>query len=211
MQDADPVGAFSGGRARSSVLSVRPSASDWLRCRVPGPRCQIAGTRYLVPGTGHQAECPSHASKNPHTGYARYRMHDAGYKIQDADPACALGLVLGAQYPAFGHGGMRGEGNATFPRPSSRLGTESRTPNPIPGTWHPEPDTQYRIDAGGRDRLLRSPGQAFLDPGPDLGGVDPLALQALHDGTHHTPEVSRAAGSRLTDDLLDNGEDLFST
>jgi hypothetical protein len=131
--------------------------------------------------------------------------------MQDADPACALGLVLGAQYPAFGHGGMRGEGNATFPRPSSRLGTESRTPNPIPGTWHPEPDTQYRIDAGGRDRLLRSPGQAFLDPGPDLGGVDPLALQALHDGTHHTPEVSRAAGSRLTDDLLDNGEDLFST
>jgi len=192
--------------------------TPWARFPVAGlgPRCSVSGPRRWtgsgagsqvpdsrVPGTGYLS--------SPHTGYARYRMHDAGYKIQDADPACALGLVLGAQYPAFGHGGMRGEGDATFPRPSSRLGTESRTPNPIPGTWHPEPDTQYRIDAGGRDRLLRSPGQAFLDPGPDLGGVDPLALQALHDGTHHTPEVSRAAGSRLTDDLLDNGEDLFST
>jgi hypothetical protein len=48
---ADLMCAFSGGRTRSSVLGVRPSASDWLRCRVPGPRCQIAGTRHLVPGT----------------------------------------------------------------------------------------------------------------------------------------------------------------
>jgi hypothetical protein len=70
---AYPVCAFSGGRARSWVLGVRPSALDWLRCRVPGPRCQIAGTRYRVPGTGYQAECPSHASKNAHTGYAFYR------------------------------------------------------------------------------------------------------------------------------------------
>ena len=49
--DAHPVCAFSSGRARSSVLGVRASASDWLRCRVPGPRCRIAGTRYLVAGT----------------------------------------------------------------------------------------------------------------------------------------------------------------
>jgi hypothetical protein len=49
MQDANPMCAFSGGRARSSVLGVRSSASDRLRCRVPGPRCQIAGTRYLAP------------------------------------------------------------------------------------------------------------------------------------------------------------------
>jgi hypothetical protein len=48
--DAYSVCAFSGGRARSWVLGVRPSALDWLRCRVPGPRCQIAGTRYRVPG-----------------------------------------------------------------------------------------------------------------------------------------------------------------
>jgi hypothetical protein len=60
----------SRGRARSSVLGIRPSASDRLRCRVPGPRCQIAGTRYRVPGTWHLP------SKNPHTGYARYRMQD---------------------------------------------------------------------------------------------------------------------------------------
>jgi len=42
MQDADPVYAFSGGRARSSVLGVDP---------VPGPRCQIPGTWNPVPGT----------------------------------------------------------------------------------------------------------------------------------------------------------------
>jgi len=38
---AYPVGAFFSGRARSSVLGIRPSALIW--CRVPGPRCQIAG------------------------------------------------------------------------------------------------------------------------------------------------------------------------
>jgi len=102
----------------------------------------------------------------------------------------------------LGHGGMRGEGDATFLAP--RPGRE-------PKAGYLAPGTRYQIDAGGRDGLLRSPGQAFLDPGPDLGTVDPLALQALHDGTHHTPEVSGAAGSHLTDDLLDNGEDFFST
>jgi len=46
------------------VLGVRSSASDRLRCRVPGPGCQIAGTRYRVPSTWHLS------SKNPPTGYA---------------------------------------------------------------------------------------------------------------------------------------------
>jgi hypothetical protein len=81
MHDANPVCAFSGGQARSSVLGVRPSASIRLRCRVPGPRCQIAGTRYLVPGTGHQAECPSPASKNPHTGMQDRKGSDSGYLV----------------------------------------------------------------------------------------------------------------------------------
>jgi hypothetical protein len=65
MRDAYPVCAFPSDQARSSVLGVRSSASDRLRCRVPGPRCQIAGARYLVPETWHLP------SKNPHTGYAR--------------------------------------------------------------------------------------------------------------------------------------------
>jgi len=49
MQDANPVCAFSGGRARSSVLGVRPSAL--IRYRVSGTRYQVAGIRHLVPGT----------------------------------------------------------------------------------------------------------------------------------------------------------------
>ena len=35
-----------GYQVRSSVLGTRPSASDRLRCRVPGP-----GARYPVPDT----------------------------------------------------------------------------------------------------------------------------------------------------------------
>jgi hypothetical protein len=47
--DAYPVCAFSGGRARSSVLSTRPSAL--IRYRVPGARYPGPGTRYRVPGS----------------------------------------------------------------------------------------------------------------------------------------------------------------
>jgi len=55
--DANPVCAFSGGRARSSVLGVRPSAL--IRSRVPGARYPEPGTRYRVP-----------VFENPHMGYA---------------------------------------------------------------------------------------------------------------------------------------------
>jgi hypothetical protein len=89
MQDAYPMCAFSGGRARSSVLGVRPSASDQLRYRVPGPRCQIAGTRYLVPGTWYLS------SKNPDTGYA-------GYRMQDKNGSDSAYLVPGTWYLAPG-------------------------------------------------------------------------------------------------------------
>jgi len=44
MQDTNLVCAFSDPRA-----GLRYSVSDWLRCRVPGPRRQIASTRNLVP------------------------------------------------------------------------------------------------------------------------------------------------------------------
>jgi hypothetical protein len=37
------MGAFSRGRARSSVLGIRPSAS--IRYQVSGPRCRVPGTR----------------------------------------------------------------------------------------------------------------------------------------------------------------------
>ena len=59
IQDAYPVCAFSGGRARSSALGVRPLASDRVRCWVSGIRYQVPGSRELVsdtwnpgPGTG---------------------------------------------------------------------------------------------------------------------------------------------------------------
>ena len=55
MQNAYLLCAFSGGRARSSVLGVRPSAS--IRSRVPG-------TRDLESGTPYQHL----SSKNPHIG-----------------------------------------------------------------------------------------------------------------------------------------------
>jgi len=42
------VCAFSGGRARSSVLGVRPSASTGSR--VSGAGYPEPGTQYLVPG-----------------------------------------------------------------------------------------------------------------------------------------------------------------
>jgi len=70
MQDANPVCAFSGGRARSSVLGVRSSASDRLRCRVPGPRCLVPDTWNPVPGT---------CLRKTRTGYARCRIQDAGW------------------------------------------------------------------------------------------------------------------------------------
>jgi hypothetical protein len=58
IQDAYPMCAFSGSRARSSVLGIRPSASDRLRCRVPGPRCQVIGI--LAISILHLASCIMH-------------------------------------------------------------------------------------------------------------------------------------------------------
>jgi hypothetical protein len=58
IQDAYPVCAFFSGRARSSVLGIRPSASDRLRCRVPGPRCQVIGI--LAISILHLASCIMH-------------------------------------------------------------------------------------------------------------------------------------------------------
>jgi len=87
------VCTFSGGRARSSVFGVRPSAL--IRYRVPGS--QVPNSWYLIPGTQYRAL----VFENPHAGYARCR-------IQDAHPVCAFsnnrfpGSVFGARYPALG-------------------------------------------------------------------------------------------------------------
>jgi hypothetical protein len=68
------VCAFSSGRARSSVLGVRPSAL--IRSRVSGPRCQ-------VPGTG--------VDPTPKAGY---RGPSRGYRVPDS--------VFGLRFSAFG-------------------------------------------------------------------------------------------------------------
>jgi hypothetical protein len=99
MQDANPVCAFSGGRARSSVLGVRSSASDRLRCRVPG-RSQVPGPRHLEPGTGYLS------SKNAH---GVCKMQDTGCGIglrgkaevfkslQTQEAGCLYGHRVGGQ------------------------------------------------------------------------------------------------------------------
>jgi len=62
MHDANPMCAFSGGRTRSSVLGVRSSASDRLRCRIPGPGYQVSGIRAIF--ILHRASCILHPYLN---------------------------------------------------------------------------------------------------------------------------------------------------
>jgi hypothetical protein len=71
------------------------------------------------------------------------RMQDTGCRIQDANPVRGFGSVFGARYPALGHGGMRGEGDTTFPHPSSRPRAENRGPDTESGTRDLEPGTRH--------------------------------------------------------------------
>jgi hypothetical protein len=68
MQDANPVCAFSGTWPSDSVFGARYPALSVDP--VPGPGSQVPGTRNLEPGTSHLS------SKNPHMGYAGYKMQD---------------------------------------------------------------------------------------------------------------------------------------
>jgi len=124
---AYPMCAFSGSRARSSVLGVRPSAS--IRYRVPGARYPGPGTRYRV----LVFEKPAHGV---------CMMQDRAESHPAYPMGAVPGSVLGARYPAFSHRRMRGEGDTTFPCPSPpRPGrgprTESRPPNPAPLPYCP--------------------------------------------------------------------------
>jgi hypothetical protein len=49
--------------------------------------------------------------------------------------------VLGARYPALGHGGVRGKGDTTFPHPSSRPRAENRRPDTKYDAGYPTPGT----------------------------------------------------------------------
>jgi hypothetical protein len=106
-------------RARSSVLGVRPSAL--IRYRVPGTRDLEPGTRRL-------------SSKTRTRG-----MQDKDADLTGAFSGTPARSSVSGLRP-WRHEGVKGD--ATFPRPSSRPGTESRTPNPVPGAWHlgPGPD-----------------------------------------------------------------------
>jgi hypothetical protein len=157
------VCAFSGGRARSSVLGVRPSASIRLRCWVPGSRCQIAGTRYLVPGTGHQVECPSHASKNPHTECAR---------LVPSKPRGPRPILAGPPPP---------------PPPGPRdhhLGIDASRPPPRVSTCgHPSPTPSLRATAVSADGTSGSPLQTPCHSGqkPLRSGSTPDAVVSRVD------------------------------
>ena len=142
MQDAYPVCVFSGGRARSSVPGVRPSASDRVRYRVSGTRCRVAGTRYLEPGTwewkaGTPADAPAHTSKNAPMGFASCILHL--FKITFGVGKLGMGSgypVPGTRWPeswSFLHHAYPVcgffEGRRLIP------GSRSR----VPGTWDPGP------------------------------------------------------------------------
>ena len=87
IQNANPVCGFPSDQARSSALGVRSSASDRLRCRVPGPRCQIADTRYLVLETWYLS------SKNPHTGLAPLHHPHISIILTEYYPPCPTALL----------------------------------------------------------------------------------------------------------------------
>jgi hypothetical protein len=108
MQDANPVCAFSSGRARSSVLGVRPSASDRLRCRVPGPRCQIAGTRCLVLGTWYLSSQKTRTrgmqdgGDGTAFGGGDSEWHGVCWRLSDVPPVEAAGARIGTAEAAGG-------------------------------------------------------------------------------------------------------------
>jgi hypothetical protein len=141
MQDAGCKPGVRVFRWPGSVFGARCSALGVDSALVPGTRSQVPDSRYPIPGTRYLApvfEKPAHGV----------------CKMQDADPTGAFsGTRLGPRYPAFGYGGMRGEGRCDLPSP--RLGTEGRTPNPVPVTWHRGPETRY---------LNRRRGPSIRDP-----------------------------------------------
>jgi hypothetical protein len=116
MQDANPVCAFSSGRARSSVLGVRPSASDRLRCRVPGPRCQIAGTRCLVPGTWYLSSQKTRTwgmqdgGDGTAFGGGDSEWHGVCWRLSDVPPVEAAGARIGTAEAAGGRTPEPGRG-----------------------------------------------------------------------------------------------------
>jgi len=83
----------------------------------------------------------------------RCQVPGSGYRVaSSAYPMCAFS-VLGARYPAPVHGGMRGEGDATFPHASPTPRAENRRPDTESGARYLAPDTWMK----GRD-LDRIPG-----------------------------------------------------
>jgi hypothetical protein len=152
------VCAFSSGRARSSVLGVRPSAL--IRSRVSGPRCQVPGTGvdptpkagYRGPsgGTGHRIRCSAFGSRpsawTKHAGRSHLprpsSLHGRGPDTEHRRPSrkrahgvCILhpaSCILHLAYPMCGFF----EDRWLVP------GSRSRAP----GTWDPGPDQRRGPD-----------------------------------------------------------------
>jgi hypothetical protein len=126
---------FSGGRTRSSVIGVRPSASDWLRCRIPGPRCQIAGTRHLVPGTRRNARLMLRKTRT------------RGMQDRNGEHRPILHPVSGIPHGRVFRG-MSWEfcQGPAFHSQAFGPGCQSQ----VPGTWNPIPGTESTPRAGYR-------------------------------------------------------------
>jgi hypothetical protein len=66
-------------------------------------------------------------------------MQDTGCMMQDQDANPGMRVGLGPRCSVLGHARMRGRGDATFPRPSSRPRAENRRPDTESGTQYRSP------------------------------------------------------------------------
>jgi hypothetical protein len=121
------VCAFSVLGARYPAFGANPVPG--IRYQVPGSWCLV-----LAPDTWMKGQdldrIPGLCSEKRAHGVCM--MQD-----QDANPGMRVGL--GPRCSVLGHGGMRGRGDATFPRPSSRPRAENRRPDTESGTQYRSP------------------------------------------------------------------------
>jgi hypothetical protein len=102
MQDAGCRIQTPGARFPVAGLGVRSSASDRLRCRVPGARCQVPGTRNPVPGACLQktrTRGTQDAGCRMQTRCARFPVAGLGLRCSVFSPRRRTGSGAGYQVP----------------------------------------------------------------------------------------------------------------
>jgi hypothetical protein len=120
---------------------------------------QVPGSRYrvLVPGTGYPAPDRRRRPDTEHRGPSRapgtrYRVPATWHRVPGtgAGPTPRAGHRApktgpGPRSSGLGHGGDGVQGGTTFPHPYRGPRTESRTPNPVPGTRYPVPGCRIAL------------------------------------------------------------------